>query len=58
MFSLVSKGGIFDAAMFDYNSPIIGLSYAKQFTDKLSMGATVKYYSEKIDVENRWNRSV
>jgi hypothetical protein len=40
-----------DAATFDYNSTIIGLSYAKQFTDKLSMGATVKYYSEKIDME-------
>ncbi|HPI72386.1 MAG TPA: PorV/PorQ family protein [bacterium] len=40
-----------DAAMFDYNSAVIGLSYARQFTDKLSMGATVKYYSEKIDVE-------
>ena len=41
-----------DEATFDYNSAIIGLSYAKQFTDKLSLGATVKYYSEKIDVES------
>jgi hypothetical protein len=41
-----------NAATFDYNSAIIGLSYAKQFTDKLSLGATVKYYSEKIDVES------
>lgn len=41
-----------DAATFDYNTSIIGLSYAKQFTDKLSMGATLKYYSEKIDLES------
>ncbi|HEX9974098.1 MAG TPA: PorV/PorQ family protein [bacterium] len=36
---------------FGYNATVIGLSYAKQFTDKLSMGLTAKYYGEKIDVE-------
>jgi len=39
------------SSTFDYNSNYIALSYAKQFTDKLSLGATAKYYSEKIDVE-------
>jgi hypothetical protein len=36
---------------FGYNATVIGLSYAKQFTDKLSIGLTAKYYGEKIDVE-------
>jgi len=39
------------SSTFDYNSNYIALSYAKQFTDKLSLGITGKYYSEKIDVE-------
>ncbi|MDZ7332885.1 MAG: PorV/PorQ family protein [candidate division KSB1 bacterium] len=34
---------------FDYNSNFIALSYARQFTDKLSLGLTAKYYSETID---------
>lgn len=34
---------------FDYNSNYFALSYAKRFTDKLSLGATAKYYSETID---------
>ncbi len=37
---------------FGYNSNYIALSYAKQFTDKLSLGVNLKYYSEKIDVES------
>ena len=37
---------------FDYNSMYIALGYAKQFTDKLSLGATAKYYREEIDVES------
>lgn len=37
---------------FDYNSMYIALAYAKQFTDKLSLGATAKYYREEIDVES------
>lgn len=39
-------------ATFDYNSMFIALAYAKQFTDKLSLGATAKYYREEIDVES------
>lgn len=39
------------SSTFDYTSNYIALSYAKQFTDKLSLGITAKYYSEKIDVE-------
>ena len=38
-----------DAPTFDYNSNFIALSYARQFTDKLSLGLTAKYYSETID---------
>jgi plastocyanin len=34
---------------FDFNTNFFQLSYAKQFTDKLSLGATVKYYNETID---------
>ncbi len=34
---------------FDYNSNFFGLTYAKQFTDKLSLGVTAKYYSETMD---------
>jgi hypothetical protein len=37
---------------FDYSSMYIALAYAKQFTNKLSLGATVKYYREEIDVES------
>ena len=37
---------------FDYNTTLFGVSYAKQFTDKLSLGFTVKYYNEKIDVKS------
>lgn len=36
-------------ATFDYNSNFIALSWARSFTDKLSLGATAKYYSESID---------
>jgi len=34
---------------FDYNSNFVALSWARNFTDKLSLGATAKYYSETID---------
>jgi len=40
------------SSTFGYNSTVIGLTYAKQFTDKLSIGLTAKYYGEKIDVES------
>jgi len=40
------------SATFDYNSMFIAIAYAKQFTDKLSLGATGKYYREEIDVES------
>ena len=33
---------------FDYNSSYFALAWAKQFTDKLTLGVTGKYYSEKI----------
>ncbi|NOY58242.1 MAG: PorV/PorQ family protein [Calditrichaeota bacterium] len=36
-------------ATFDYNSNFIALSWGQNFTDKLSLGATAKYYSETID---------
>ncbi len=36
-------------ATFDFNTNVIALSYARQFTDKLSLGLTGKYYSETID---------
>jgi len=36
-------------ATFDFNSNFLALSYGRQFTDKLSLGATAKYYSETID---------
>ncbi len=36
-------------ATFDFNTNVIALSYARQFTDKLSLGTTAKYYSETID---------
>jgi len=39
-------------ATFGYNSMYIALAYAKQFTDKLALGATAKYYREEIDVES------
>jgi len=39
-------------ASFDYNTMFFALGYAKQFTDKLSLGATAKYYREEIDVES------
>ncbi len=38
-----------DDATFDFNSNYIALSWARNFTDKLSLGATAKYYSETID---------
>lgn len=38
-----------DDATFDYNSNFVALSWARNFTDKLSLGATAKYYSETID---------
>jgi hypothetical protein len=38
-----------DDATFDYNSSFIALSWARNFTDKLSLGATAKYYNESID---------
>ncbi len=38
-------------ATFDYNAMYIALGYAKQFTNKLSLGITTKYYREEIDVE-------
>lgn len=38
-----------DDATFDFNSNFLALSYARQFTDKLSLGLTAKYYSETID---------
>lgn len=34
---------------FDFNTNVIALSYARQFTDKLSLGLTGKLYSETID---------
>ena len=37
---------------FDYTSMYFVLGYAKQFTDKLSLGASAKYYREEIDVES------
>jgi hypothetical protein len=40
------------SSTFDYNSNYLALGYAQQFTDKLSLGITAKYYSEKIDVES------
>ncbi|MFZ5517531.1 MAG: PorV/PorQ family protein [Candidatus Zhuqueibacterota bacterium] len=38
-----------DDATFDYNSNFLALSYGRQFTDKLALGITAKYYSESID---------
>jgi hypothetical protein len=38
-----------DDATFDFNSNFIALSWARNFTDKLSLGATAKYFSESID---------
>jgi hypothetical protein len=39
-------------ATFDFNTMCFALGYAKQFTDKLSLGATAKYYREEMDVES------
>ncbi len=38
-----------DDPTFDFNSNVLSLSFARQFTDKLSMGVTGKYYNETID---------
>lgn len=38
-----------DDATFGYNSNFVALSWGKSFTDKLSLGATAKYFSETID---------
>ncbi|NOZ60295.1 MAG: PorV/PorQ family protein [Calditrichaeota bacterium] len=37
------------SATFDYNANFFALSWARNFTDKLALGATAKYYSETID---------
>ena len=34
---------------FGYNSMVIGLTWARKFTNKLSLGVTGKYYREEID---------
>lgn len=34
---------------FGYNSMVLGLTWARKFTDKLSLGVTGKYYREEID---------
>ncbi|MBN1348121.1 PorV/PorQ family protein [candidate division KSB1 bacterium] len=34
---------------FDFNASFFQLTYAKQFTDKLSLGVSAKWYSETID---------
>ncbi|HNR67464.1 MAG TPA: PorV/PorQ family protein [bacterium] len=34
---------------FDFNTNFIQLSFAKQFTNKLSLGVSAKYFSETID---------
>jgi hypothetical protein len=36
-------------ATFDYNSNFIALTWARNFTNKLALGTTAKYYSETID---------
>jgi hypothetical protein len=36
---------------FDFNANFFALSWARNFTNKLSLGATAKYYSETIDGE-------
>lgn len=38
-----------DDPTFDFNSNFFALSWGRNFTDKLSLGATAKYYSETID---------
>lgn len=38
-----------DGATFDFNANFFALSWARNFTNKLSLGATAKYYSETID---------
>ncbi len=37
---------------FDYGSLFVGLSYAKAFTDRLTLGASAKYYQETIDKQS------
>ncbi|MBN1540702.1 PorV/PorQ family protein [candidate division KSB1 bacterium] len=37
------------SATFDYNTNFIQLTYAKQFTNKLSLGVSTKYFTETID---------
>jgi hypothetical protein len=40
------------SATYDYNDTAVNLSWAYVFTDKLSMGSTIKYINQSIDGES------
>jgi len=40
--------------MFDTGNFMVGLSYAKQLSDKFSIGGNLKYIEERLDTEKSW----
>ncbi|MBN2012679.1 PorV/PorQ family protein [candidate division KSB1 bacterium] len=40
--------------MFDTGDLVVGLSYAKQLSDKFSIGGNAKYIEERLDTEKAW----